>query len=84
MLNILEMSRNHPAVSLGVSPRGGTFLQRTAQAWAAYSGRSFVEPGDVKEVAVPVLSHRIILRPGGQITQIEVVQEILDTVPVPI
>ncbi len=60
ILNILDGSRRHPAISLGASPRGGTFLQRCAQAWAAFAGRSFVVPENVKDVAVQVLAHRVI------------------------
>ena len=84
ILNILEASRRHPAISLGASPRGGTFLQRAAQVWAAFSGRNFAEPEDVKEVAVPVLAHRLMLRAGGQDTPPDVIGEVLDTVPVPV
>ncbi len=84
ILNILEASRRHPAVSLGVSPRGGTFLQRAAQGWAAFDGRSFVTPEDVKEVAVPLLAHRILLRMGEQVAASDCINEVLETVPVPV
>ena len=84
ILNILDGTRNHPTIALGASPRGGTFLQRSAQAWSAFAGRSFVVPEDVKDVAVEVLAHRIIMRPGDQTTAAEAISEVLDTVPVPI
>ena len=84
MLNILEGSRRHSAISLGASPRGGTFLQRCAQTWAVFGGRSFVIPEDVKEVALQVLAHRVLLRPGETITASDVIGEVLDSVPVPV
>ena len=83
ILNILEGSRQHPAISLGASPRGGTFLQRAAQAWAAFDGRGFVAPEDVKEVSVQVLAHRVIPRTGEQTAASDAIGEVLDSVPVP-
>ena len=84
MLNILEGSRKHPAISIGASPRGGTFLQRAAQAWAAFSGRSFVVPEDVKDLSVQVLAHRVIMRSGEQMASADAIGEVVDTVPVPV
>lgn len=84
VLNLLIGSRGHPAVSLGVSPRGGTYLQRASQVWAAFAGRGFVVPEDVKAVSLPVLAHRMIMRAGAQETAADVIGEILDTVPVPL
>ena len=83
ILNVLEGSRRHSAVALGPSPRGGTFLQRASQTWAAFSGRSFVVPEDIKEVASSVLAHRIVLRAGEQATAEQVVSEVLGSIPVP-
>jgi MoxR-like ATPase len=83
ILNVLEGNRRHPAVALGPSPRGGTFLQRASQTWAAFSGRSFVVPEDVKAVASSVLAHRIVLRAGEQATAEQVVTEVISAVPVP-
>ena len=84
ILNLLEATRKHPAISLGASPRGGTFLQRSGQTWAAFQGRSFVIPEDVKEVSVQVLAHRVIMRGGEQPTAEDAIREVLDTVPVPV
>ena len=84
MLNILEGSRKHPAISIGASPRGGTFLQRAAQAWAAFSGRSFVVPEDVKDLSVQVLAHRVIMRSGEQMASADAIGEVVDTIPVPV
>ena len=84
MLNILDGTRQHAAVALGASPRGGTFLQRAAQTWASFEGRSFVVPEDVKEVARPVLTHRLIMNAGRQTTAEQVLVEVLDSVAVPV
>ena len=62
--DIAQASRNHPEISLGVSTRGSIALMRCAKAYAYISGRDFVVPDDVKDVAVPVLAHRIKLGIG--------------------
>ena len=84
LLNILEETRRHPAISLGASPRGGTFLQRAAQAWAAFDGRAFVTPEDVKFISLPVLAHRVVLRTSHQMTAADAIREVLEAVPVPV
>ena len=79
-------TREHAAVRFGASVRGSIALVRTAQALAAIDGRDFVTPDDVKEVAVPVLAHRIVLTPEaelGQRSAAEVVAAVLDSTPVP-
>jgi len=87
VVQVVRATRQHQAVELGASPRGALFLYRTAQARAAVRGRDFVLPDDVKALAPPVLAHRLILNPearlrGRQVEQI--VQEIVNTVPVPV
>ena len=79
-----EATRNHPAVSLGVSPRGSIALIRAAQARAATHGRDFVGPEDVKELAPDALPHRLSVRGGtsGETAE-SVIGEILKSVPVP-
>ncbi len=84
IVHILRASREHPAVSIGVSPRGGTHLQRTAQAWAAFEGRSFTVPDDVQRVAPNVLRHRIILGTGHRTTADEIIADVLAGVAVPL
>ncbi|QIN80655.1 AAA domain-containing protein [Rubrobacter marinus] len=77
-------TRNHPAVSLGVSPRGTIALIRAAQARAATKGRDFVGPEDVKELAPDALPHRISVRGGSSGASAEaVVAEALESVPSP-
>ena len=82
---LLTATRNDDEIALGVSPRGGVLLQQAAQAWAAMEGRSYVTPDDVKAVALPVLSHRIVLQPTSPLpTTGEAVTAVLERVPVPL
>lgn len=86
MLAIVRSSREHEDVMLGGSPRASLALFRTSQAVAAIRGNSFVLPDDVKRMAAPVLTHRLILKPESRlrrITTAQVVDEILGTVPAP-
>jgi MoxR-like ATPase len=87
ILAIVLRTREHEDVHLGGSPRASIALFRTGQALAAVSGRNFVLPDDVKRMAVPVLGHRLILRPESRlrkVTPASVVNEIVPDVPVPI
>ncbi len=87
LVRVVRATREHEAVELGVSPRGSLFLYKTAQALAALRGRSYVVPDDVKELALPVLTHRIIISPQTRLRgrrPEEVVAEIVETVPVPV
>ena len=61
MLAIVEKSRGHESLSLGVSPRGAQALYRAAQALALVEGRDYVIPDDVKRLAVPVFAHRVLV-----------------------
>ena len=83
-VRLAEATRDHPAVSLGVSPRGTIALIRAAQARAATKGRDFVGPEDVKELAPDALPHRISVRGGSSgATSETVVAEALKSVPPP-
>jgi MoxR-like ATPase len=87
LLEIVEATREHDDVLLGGSPRASIALFRTAQALAAVSGRNFVLPDDVKKLVVPVLGHRLILRPESRLRKVtvaSVVREIVDDVRVPV
>jgi MoxR-like ATPase len=87
LLEVVHASREHDDVQLGGSPRASLALFRTAQALAAISGRNFVLPDDVKRMALPVLAHRLILRPESRlrkVTPASVVNEILTEVSVPV
>jgi len=87
LLAIVQKTREHDDVHLGGSPRGSIALFRTAQALAAVSGRDYVLPDDVKRMVVPVLGHRLILRPESRlrkVTAATVLNDILPDVPVPV
>jgi MoxR-like ATPase len=86
MVDLAEASRRHPALLLGLSPRATLQLSRATRARAASQGREYATPDDVKAVAEPVLSHRVMLRPDAMsrgVTGITVIREILGSVPVP-
>lgn len=83
---LVRLSREHPRVAVGVSPRGGLALLRVSRAIALIHGRDFVVPDDVKMVVSDVLSHRIILNIEDTLEGASgesVVEEILAQVPVP-
>lgn len=61
LMKLVESTRAHEGVTLGVSPRGGQALYRAAQASALLDGRDFLIPDDIKQLAVPVFSHRLRL-----------------------
>ncbi len=86
IVSLVTMSRQHPDVYLGASPRGALALYRTSQARAAIVGREYVIPDDVKALAEVTLAHRIIVGPNARIKDISstsIVQNILNMVPVP-
>ncbi|PRX47012.1 MoxR-like ATPase [Prauserella shujinwangii] len=79
-------TRDHVAVRFGASPRGSIALVRTGQALAAMAGRGFVTPDDIKDVARPVLAHRLILTAEAELSQRtpgEIVDEVLAATPAP-
>lgn len=80
LVQLAQETRRHASINLGLSPRGLLIWQRVAQARAWLSGRGFVTPDDIQDVAGPVLSVRIGLDPQESAT---VIQEILDRVRVP-
>lgn len=87
VLEIVHNTRSDEHIALGGSPRASIALFRTAQAMAALRGRNFVLPDDVKRVAMPVLAHRIILKPESRLRKItaeHVVSEIVAEIAVPI
>jgi len=83
---IVRRTREWPAVSLGASPRAAIGLMLAAKATAAMDGRDFVVPDDVKQAAVPVLRHRIIVKPEADlegITPDQVVDDVIRAIEVP-
>jgi MoxR-like ATPase len=85
VVSVVGATRSHPDVYLGASPRGSLALTRAAQAYAAIRGRDFVLPDDVKALAAPTLSHRLILQPQARLKDLAtttVIAEVLASVPV--
>src|SRR5579864_5487744 len=90
MLAIVEKTRNHESLALGVSPRGAQALYRATQALALTEGREYVIPDDIKRLAVPVFAHRISINARASLAQRStelserILQEILTLVEVPL
>ncbi|HXG31622.1 MAG TPA: MoxR family ATPase [Thermodesulfobacteriota bacterium] len=87
MLTIVKETRNPKVFELGVSPRGAIALKRAAQSHALVEGRTYCIPDDVKDMAVPVLSHRVILKHDrfvGRGKEEEAIREVLERIRVPI
>jgi MoxR-like ATPase len=85
-VDLVTATRTSANVQVGASPRGSLALLKLARAKAALDGRDFVVPDDVKQIAVPALAHRIMLRPELWIQRVEaedVVRECLDSCPAP-
>ncbi|HPJ32690.1 MoxR family ATPase [Mesotoga prima] len=87
IISIVNETRSHRDIQLGVSPRGSIALMETARALAGIRGRRFVIPDDVKETASDILSHRIIIKPEARLmrrTNRDVINEIVESLPIPI
>jgi MoxR-like ATPase len=90
MLAIVERTRNHESLALGVSPRGGQALYRGVQALALLEGRDYAIPDDVKRLAAPVFAHRIVINTRTTLVQRRadvgerIIEEILSQVEVPL
>lgn len=83
---LVEATRTATEVRLGASVRGALALQRIAAAWALIQGRSYIVPDDVRDLAIAVLAHRIVLEPEAEfdgVTSEQVVGQILLDVPQP-
>ncbi|TMD06752.1 MAG: MoxR family ATPase [Chloroflexi bacterium] len=86
MARVVDRTRSHADIALGASTRGTINLYRASQAWAAMQGREFVVPDDVKELAEPILAHRLILRPNAEMqgqTPRKILTQLLEREPVP-
>jgi MoxR-like ATPase len=91
LLELVQRSRRHPALALGVSTRGALALHRACQALALVEGRDYVIPDDVQRLAVPVMAHRMVLA-GGDVgegwsrseAERGIVREIVEATPVPL
>jgi MoxR-like ATPase len=86
LLTIVRRTRDWPTITLGASPRASTSLMLVAKAYAARDGRDFLLPDDVKQAAVPVLRHRLVLRPEAELEGFDsdrVIHDILTATALP-
>lgn len=87
MVNIVTMTRNHPDIYLGVSPRGSIAFMQAVKAYAYIQGRDYVLPDDVKYLAPFVLSHRMMLTSEANykgMTSKQLIATIIQHTPIPI
>ena len=87
LLAIVEQTRSHEAVALGVSPRGSLAMLHASQVFAAIRGREFVTPDDIRALVGPVFAHRILLAGASRRKSASVpaiLAAIVDQVPVPV
>ena len=86
VVQVVRRTRTDDAILVGAGPRATQALLRASRAWAALAARDFVSPDDVRAVALPVLEHRLLLRPESELEGVrpaEVLDRILHEVPVP-
>ena len=83
-MDIIEATRKNTSIQMGVSTRGAIALYRASQITAAMEGRDYVIPEDVKKEAVAVLAHRVSYGNSGSADSIEFIENILNTVAVPL
>jgi MoxR-like ATPase len=86
IVDLTQATRQDSRVQIGASPRGTLALMKLARTYAALRGRDFVTPDDVKAMAIPALSHRLILRPELWITRVaeeDIIRDLLNKVPTP-
>jgi MoxR-like ATPase len=87
LLTMVHGTRDHADLALGASPRASIALFRSAQAFAAIQGRTYVIPDDIKRIVGPVLNHRVIVKPESRLRKVtaeKTVSEILAEIAVPI
>jgi MoxR-like ATPase len=90
MMAIVERTRTHESLALGVSPRGSQALYRAVQALALLDGRDYATPDDVKRLAVPLFAHRVVINTRTTLVQRRadvgerIIEEILSQVDVPL
>jgi MoxR-like ATPase len=90
MLAIVERTRTHESLGLGVSPRGSQALYRASQALALAEGRDYVIPDDVKRLAIPLFAHRVVINTRTTLVQRRadaaerIIEDILSQLEVPL
>jgi len=86
ILDLVRRTREWPMLALGASPRAAICLLRVAQAFAAFEDRDYIIPDDVKRATLPVLRHRIMLKPEAELEGFDadrILNDVLAAVPVP-
>ena len=86
VVRLVGATRTAAGVQLGASPRASLALMKTAQALALFDGQDFVAPDQIRELALPVIAHRVILEPQARfsgLTARGVVEDLLKKLPVP-
>jgi MoxR-like ATPase len=86
LVDLVRATRQHESILVGAGPRATQALMLASRAYAIVSGRDFVTPDDIKTMALPVLEHRLILRPEFEIEGLavpEVIRQILQQIAVP-
>lgn len=86
LLDLIVKTRQHHDIALGASPRAAVVWLQTSKAKAWLSGRDYVTPDDIKNIAFPLLRHRLILNPEAQLEGVNsqaVIESILKQVAVP-
>ncbi len=84
--DIIDKTRTHPDLHAGASPRGSLALFKLSRSWAAIHGRTYVTADDVRDLIMPVLAHRVILRPEARLAGkngSSVMRDIIESTPVP-
>ena len=90
MLGIVEKTRTHEGLALGVSPRGSQALFRAVQALALIQGRDYAIPDDIKRLAIPIFGHRVVVNTRTALAQRRsglgdrIIEEILSLIEVPL
>ncbi|MBN6778264.1 MoxR family ATPase [Pseudoclavibacter alba] len=87
LVDLVRATRQSPSVKMGVSPRGATSLLAAAKAWAWLTGSPAVSPDHIQQIALPVMRHRIQLRPEAEmegVSQDAIIRSVLQQVRVPI
>ena len=86
MVKLVHNTRDEPRIEVGISPRGSIALFKLSKAHAAFYGRDYVVPDDVKNVVIPALSHRLILKAESRVRDVkseDVIRDIVNKTPVP-
>ncbi|MCA9320882.1 MAG: MoxR family ATPase, partial [Planctomycetes bacterium] len=86
VVDLIRETRDDPSLVCGASPRAAAMLAGASRAWALLSGRDYVIPDDIKQLAEPVLAHRVVLSPGAEIEGLSatrVIERIVEKVAAP-